>query len=366
MKKASNNSFSLVTHERRGLTPMDSSCSLLLRSKISVLKSRLVLLIAVLAIFLSSPSRAFLLPVPSSPSKVQLFETSPDPYGSTSSSTTKDPTSSIDDETDDDSNPHHLTPELLKIATAFQTIGDDKLRYKQLLFMANQVPTIDPSACVPENKVPGCLSTVYIDASASRVGNNDAPLISFTGDSDGVLTKGLVALLIRGLSGATAADIDQVDPAFIETTGIAASLTPGRNNGFLNMLAVMKRKAWQAEATYTSSISSAVGDDGVDLREEENDSNQEDCSIYSAMLATLTTSLQPTQIKLDDVSHQHAGHVEGGGTESHFELYVVSDAFLGLNLIKRHKLVYNTLGDIMPKIHALQIQAKTPEEVSEA
>ena len=52
---------------------------------------------------------------------------------------------------------------------------------------------------IPENKVPGCLSTVYIDASVVVDNNNSnsEPLIEFVGDSDGLLTKGLVALLVR-------------------------------------------------------------------------------------------------------------------------------------------------------------------------
>ena len=62
--------------------------------------------------------------------------------------------------------------------------------------------------------------------------------------------------------------------------------------------------------------------------------------------------------------HQHAGHVEAGnGTKSHFELDIVAEAFDGLNLVKHHQLVYMMLADVMPKIHALQIQAKSPSEV---
>jgi BolA protein len=48
--------------------------------------------------------------------------------------------------------------------------------------------------------------------------------------------------------------------------------------------------------------------------------------------------------------------------ESHFELQIVAEAFDGLNLVKRHKLIYMILGDLMPQIHALQIQSLTPDE----
>ena len=68
-----------------------------------------------------------------------------------------------------------------------------------------------------------------------------------------------------------------------------------------------------------------------------------------------------------DNSHQHAGHAGslGFNGESHFDLTIVSEAFEGLNLVKRHQLIYMILGEIMPKIHALSIKANTPDEVKQ-
>lgn len=246
-----------------------------------------------------------------------------------------------------------LTPELTKLTTAFQSIGDDKLRYKQLLYMANQLAPMDESLKTPQHVVPGCLSTVHVFATL----NPNDQTISFQGDSDGLLTKGLVALLVRGLSGNSADDIQTVDPKFIELAGISASLTPGRNNGFLNMLRVMKQ---QAKALQESAASQ--GDSAADAASDlEND----DGTKYSAMVRILTKELQPTKLELIDNSHQHAGHAGNDmDGESHFDLYICSDKFEGLNLVKRHKLVYSTLGDIMPRIHALQIRAQTPSEAA--
>ncbi|KAL7574150.1 hypothetical protein ACA910_014830 [Epithemia clementina (nom. ined.)] len=273
-----------------------------------------------------------------------------------------------------------LTPELQKMTTAFQTIGDDKLRYKQLLYMANQLAPLDDQFKIPQYKVIGCLSNVYITATArsNQNGNVDdePPLIDFAGDSDGLLTKGLVALLVRGLSGCTADQICAVNPQFIQTAGIQSSLTPGRNNGFLNMLQQMKQQAVQVSQDYKqTAIQQSTTNQGENkstttrtstttttTQKKEDD---DDRPMYRKMKQALAT-LKPVRLDLKDVSYKHAGHaamkgVQGG--ESHFELIVVADAFSGLNLVKRHQLIYVVLGEVMPKIHALQITAaQTPQE----
>lgn len=92
------------------------------------------------------------------------------------------------------------TPELKKVTDAFARITDEQLRYKQLLYMAQntkEVNNMPESLKVPENKVPGCLSTVYVDGTARLDEETGDYLIDFIGDSDGLLTRGLVALLIR-------------------------------------------------------------------------------------------------------------------------------------------------------------------------
>jgi len=127
------------------------------------------------------------------------------------------------------------------MVASFSQLPSEKLRYKQLLYLAQTLPPAPPDLCVPENKVPGCLSTVFVSAETDLDGK-----ITFYGESDGLLTKGLVNLLVSGLSGSTIAEIEAVDSSFITRSGIDQSLTPGRNNGFLNMLGLMKVKARQA------------------------------------------------------------------------------------------------------------------------
>jgi len=94
-----------------------------------------------------------------------------------------------------------LTPQLDKMTRAFGSISDDKIRYKQLLYMAGQMKPLDPSLMVPSNKVPGCLSTVYVECYPEKKMNEETGVeeyvMNYVGDSDGVLTKGLVALLVR-------------------------------------------------------------------------------------------------------------------------------------------------------------------------
>jgi sulfur transfer protein SufE len=93
-----------------------------------------------------------------------------------------------------------LTPELKKITDAFGSISDEQVRYKQLLYMAQHTKEANgmpESSKTPENKVPGCLSTVYVDGTAEFSEEAGDYIINFVGDSDGLLTRGLLALLVR-------------------------------------------------------------------------------------------------------------------------------------------------------------------------
>ena len=256
---------------------------------------------------------------------------------------------------------------------------------------------------VGENKVPGCLSTVYVDCTLDKKkdngddsgdsGEGDVMVVNYHGDSDGLLTKGLLALLIRGLNGNTPQSIQNVDPNFIQVAKISQTLTPGRNNGFLNMLAVMKRKAMEKLEEYESGTENGgKGSEGEEVvvnekeesvqhqeevEEEDNNSNNnsivtsfdeiEGKPMYNTIMSTLIPILKPTSISLIDNSSQHAGHAGSKGWaesgESHFALTIVADVFDGLSLVKRHQLIYMLLGDTMEKIHALEIKAMSPDEV---
>ena len=77
----------------------------------------------------------------------------------------------------------------------------------------------------------------------------------------------------------------------------------------------------------------------------------------------LTQALAPAQLDIIDDSHQHAGHAAAGGA-GHFTVLIVTDRFAGMSALERHRLVYASVGDLMPhEIHALSIKAKTPDEL---
>jgi BolA protein len=82
----------------------------------------------------------------------------------------------------------------------------------------------------------------------------------------------------------------------------------------------------------------------------------------TSKLQTALNSLNPAYLDLQDDSASHAGHAGNTGG-SHYTVTIVSEAFNDLALIKRHRLVYEAVGDLMTNdIHALSIKAKTPAE----
>jgi BolA protein len=77
----------------------------------------------------------------------------------------------------------------------------------------------------------------------------------------------------------------------------------------------------------------------------------------------LTAALAPDQLDIIDESHLHAGHPGARSGGGHFNVTIVSSAFEGENLLARHRMVYDALGDAMKtEIHALSIKALTPKK----
>jgi BolA protein len=97
-------------------------------------------------------------------------------------------------------------------------------------------------------------------------------------------------------------------------------------------------------------VTAAVGYRGPVTREEK-------------LLERLSTGLGAEHVALEDESARHAGHEGAQGGAGHYRVLVVAARFAGLDLIARHRAVYDAVGDMMPhEVHALSIRSLTPEE----
>jgi cysteine desulfuration protein SufE len=129
------------------------------------------------------------------------------------------------------------SPALDRIVERLGSTADPKRRYEYVLWLAKRLPALPDALRSEDRKVRGCVSQVYV------VGELQEGRLHWQGDSDAQITKGLLALLIEGLDGLTPAEVVALDPAFIAATGLQASLTPSRANGFLNILRTMQAQA---------------------------------------------------------------------------------------------------------------------------
>lgn len=79
----------------------------------------------------------------------------------------------------------------------------------------------------------------------------------------------------------------------------------------------------------------------------------------------LTAAFAPEQLDIIDESHLHAGHPGARSGGGHFAATIVSESFEGKNMLSRHRMVYDALGEMMQTdIHALSIKAQTPQELN--
>lgn len=261
---------------------------------------------------------------------------------------------------------------------------EPKAKYEQLLFYGKNLKPLDSQFKTKENKVQGCVSQVWVRAYLDENKN-----VVFEADSDSVLTKGLAALLVQGLSNRPVEEIVRVSPDFVVLLGLQQSLTPSRNNGFLNMLKLMQKKAFQLfideekgngsveesnsrNADKNSILDAKIDEDSVsEVRSVENGSDGSGSSNLGSrgmrIKEKLGKELSPVELEVEDISYQHAGHagVRGSGDgETHFNVKIVSKEFEGKSLVKRHRLVYGLLQEeLQSGLHALSIVAKTPSEV---
>lgn len=283
-----------------------------------------------------------------------------------------------------------LPDSLDKIVSTFKAVPDPMQRYKQLLYYATTLQPLDAAFKVDSNKVKGCVSQVWVVPSVTQDGN-----VQWMADSDSQLTKGLAALLVQGLSGISPEEIIAIQPEFITELGLQQSLTPSRNNGFLNMFKLMQAKSLELvlENAKTSSgeASNADGSNANKQRlpgqtvpgsvddssltghgsqlAENATQDVAATTVAESMRRKLEEALEPTLLVIRDESSKHAGHAERMGVakgtgETHFSMEITSSKFEGLTSIKRHRLVYSILEEEMSKgpVHALSLVTKTTNE----
>lgn len=110
-------------------------------------------------------------------------------------------------------------------------------RYQYVIDLGKTLPLIDEKYKVEENIIKGCQSKVWLH------GEQNEGKIVFTADSDAILTKGIIAILIRTFSNQTPSDILDSDTKFIDEIGLKEHLSPTRANGLVSMIKQIKMYA---------------------------------------------------------------------------------------------------------------------------
>lgn len=121
-----------------------------------------------------------------------------------------------------------------QIVEEFSQFDDWMDKYNYLIDLGRNLPLIDEKYKTDANIINGCQSKVWLNAEF-----NDNKVF-FTADSDAIITKGLVSVLIRALSNQSPDDIINTDLSFLDKTGLKAHLSPTRSNGLLSMIKQMK------------------------------------------------------------------------------------------------------------------------------
>ncbi|MEG2819892.1 MAG: SufE family protein, partial [Muribaculaceae bacterium] len=124
-----------------------------------------------------------------------------------------------------------------EIIDDFNGLDDWMDRYAYIIELGNAVPTIDEKYKTQSNLIEGCQSRVWLTAAI------DNGVITFRADSDAIIVKGIISLLIRVLSAHTPQEILNSDLYFIQKIGLQDHLSPTRSNGLLAMVKQMRMYA---------------------------------------------------------------------------------------------------------------------------
>jgi len=129
-----------------------------------------------------------------------------------------------------------------EIINEFSLFDDWIEKYDILIDLGKELPAIDPRFKTKEFLIEGCQSKVWLHPEF------DGNRISFTADSDAIITRGIVALLLKVLSNRTPKEIISSDLYFIDRIGLKQNLSPTRSNGLLAMVRQIKLYAIAIDA----------------------------------------------------------------------------------------------------------------------
>ncbi|MES2545276.1 MAG: SufE family protein [Bacteroidota bacterium] len=124
-----------------------------------------------------------------------------------------------------------------EIVDEFSMFDDWMQRYEYIIDLGKNLPLIKEECKTDENLILGCQSKVWLN------GVQQDDKIIFTADSDAILTKGIIAILIRAFSNQKAKDILEANTDFIDEIGLKEHLSPTRANGLVSMIKQIKMYA---------------------------------------------------------------------------------------------------------------------------
>jgi cysteine desulfuration protein SufE len=129
-----------------------------------------------------------------------------------------------------------------EIIDEFSMFDDWMQRYEYIIELGKTLPLINENAKTDNNLIKGCQSKVWLQ------GEQKADKIVFTADSDAILTKGIIAILIRAFSNQKASDILEANTNFIDEIGLKEHLSATRANGLVSMIKNIKMYALAFDA----------------------------------------------------------------------------------------------------------------------
>lgn len=135
-----------------------------------------------------------------------------------------------------------------EIISEFELFDDWMQKYEYIIDLGKSLPVIDEKYKTEDNLIKGCQSKVWLHADLKN------GKIIFTADSDAIITKGLVGLMVRILSDHSPDEILNADLYFLDKIGLKEHLSPTRANGLLSMIKQMKMYAIAYKAKDTSSL----------------------------------------------------------------------------------------------------------------